>query len=84
MSNICKIRLFYMATGFSSLMVVFVLGGQGLIDESSVIFHIVMKWPWYQWSSKNKKMLLIFTTNIVQPIRFRFAGTSLDYGLAFN
>ncbi|CAH1379341.1 unnamed protein product, partial [Tenebrio molitor] len=45
------------------------------------IFDALGTCSWYIWNIKNRKTLLIFMANSLQPFRFYFAGFTVDYKL---
>ncbi|RZC32230.1 uncharacterized protein BDFB_012794, partial [Asbolus verrucosus] len=81
-SNILKIRLACMTTCILLIMYMFCKSGQALFDETSCIFDTLVNCPWYIWNAKNRKILLIFLINSLEPLKFSFAGITLDYRLA--
>ncbi|CAH1369782.1 unnamed protein product, partial [Tenebrio molitor] len=46
--------------------------GQSIQDETEKIFVALTEQKWYNWNSKNKKMLLIALCNSLEPVKIEF------------
>ncbi|RZB39627.1 hypothetical protein BDFB_006927, partial [Asbolus verrucosus] len=80
-SNILKIRLICAIVIVEFMGYMYCAAGQLLIDETGCIHTMLMGSPWYIWNIKNRKALLIFMNNCLEPIKFSFAGITLDHQL---
>lgn len=43
-----------------------------------------MTCPWYIWDIKNKRTLLVFMKNSLEPMKLSLAGITLDYHFALT
>ncbi|CAH1379344.1 unnamed protein product [Tenebrio molitor] len=84
MSAMLKIRIFSLLFCTMFLMAVFCKAGQDIVEETDRIFDALGTCSWYIWNIKNRKTLLIFMANSLQPFSFYFAGITVDYKLAVN
>ncbi|RZC39407.1 hypothetical protein BDFB_008878, partial [Asbolus verrucosus] len=86
MSSILKIRIFFFVCGNVLVLLIFCEAGQRLINElqTGLIFDTLMECPWYNWNTRNKRLLLTFMTNSAIPSTMSFAGISLDYRLTIS
>ncbi|RZC22680.1 hypothetical protein BDFB_011489, partial [Asbolus verrucosus] len=84
MSNVLKLRFCTAGCNFALVLIIFCEAGQSLVDETGRVFEVLGSSSWYIWNVKNRRILLNFMTNCVNPIKFSFAGISLDYRLAVS
>ncbi|XP_044260132.1 uncharacterized protein LOC123008309 isoform X2 [Tribolium madens] len=81
MTNILKIRIFMSSVSGVFIAVLLCWSGQQLIDVTSNIFYVLGGAPWYYWSLKNIKILLIFMTNCTKNESIVLTGICMDYQL---
>nr|APC94326.1 odorant receptor 25 [Pyrrhalta aenescens] len=54
------------------LVVMATVCGQGIIDESLTLRDALYECPWMYWNLKNRKILLIIMTNVMEPWEISF------------
>nr|XP_015840247.1 PREDICTED: uncharacterized protein LOC107399081 [Tribolium castaneum] len=83
-STILKIRL-VVVVGCTILSVyMFVEGSQRLCDESSQMFEMLAYSPWYLYNKNNRRILLTFMTNTLEPITITWGGIILNYNFGLT
>ncbi|EFA01399.1 odorant receptor 213 [Tribolium castaneum] len=80
-TTIGKIRMFMTAICMMGVAILLSWIGQQLIDVTSDIYFTLGGAPWYYWSQKNAKLLLMFLTNCTKNESVTLAGISLDFTL---
>ncbi|RZC42813.1 7tm 6 domain containing protein, partial [Asbolus verrucosus] len=80
-SNILKMRLICLISCAQIVSCIYCAAGQLLIHETGCIHMVLMNSPWYIWNIKNRKALLIFMSNCLEPIKFSLAGITLNHEL---
>ncbi|EEZ97723.1 odorant receptor 204 [Tribolium castaneum] len=76
-----KIRFLLLACTTGVIIYFFSEAGQSLYIE---VFDSLISCPWYSWNVKNRKVLLIFLTNSLQPMFFSLVGFTIDYRFALT
>ncbi|EFA09267.1 uncharacterized protein LOC107398578 [Tribolium castaneum] len=68
----------------ANVLVVFIFSqsGQSFSDETGRIFDTLVMCSWYNWDKRNKKVLLMFLANSLEPMSITIAGITLDYKFA--
>ncbi|CAH1379849.1 unnamed protein product, partial [Tenebrio molitor] len=84
MSNMLKIRIFTLLICNIFMITVFCKAGQDIFEETERIFDALGTCPWYIWNIRNRRTLLIFMANSIEPFSFYFVGITIDYRLAVN
>ncbi|RZC35926.1 7tm 6 domain containing protein, partial [Asbolus verrucosus] len=80
-SNILKVRLIFSILTAQLISFMYCAAGQLLIDGTEQVHMILMNCPWYIWNIKNRKALLIFMCNCLEPFKISLAGIALDHKL---
>nr|XP_015833778.1 PREDICTED: odorant receptor 43a-like [Tribolium castaneum] len=78
-SNLLKIRLVLVGICVAVVLYTYSEAGQLLSDDTSQVFDTLATCSWYEWDTKNRKMLLMFLLHSLKPIKFYWGGFALDY-----
>ncbi|EFA07457.1 uncharacterized protein LOC103313598 isoform X2 [Tribolium castaneum] len=81
---ILKVRLISVSVCTVLVVYMFSEAGQALSTETTGVFDLLMTCPWYVWNIKNRRILLIFMANSLEPMTFSLAGVTLDYRFALG
>ncbi|XP_057661215.1 odorant receptor 22c-like [Diorhabda carinulata] len=67
-----SLKIYLVIATLISIAVVICVCGQSISDESMKLRDILYESPWYNWNIKNRKILLLIITNIMQPWEISF------------
>ncbi|XP_044261746.1 uncharacterized protein LOC123009467 [Tribolium madens] len=77
--NLLKIRLLLGGMCGAVVLYTFCEAGQLLSHDMSQVFDILLTSSWYNWDSKNRKMLMMFLLHSLKAETFSWGGFTLDY-----
>ncbi|EEZ97784.1 odorant receptor 205 [Tribolium castaneum] len=80
---VLKIRFLSIACCCWFVIYLFSEAGQSLYEYTE-IFHSLISCRWYIWNVKNRRILLVFLANSLEPMTFSLAGITLNYRFALN
>ncbi|XP_044262226.1 odorant receptor 43a-like [Tribolium madens] len=78
-SNHLKARFLVAGIYGCVILYTFSEAGQHLVEITDKVFNTLIQCPWYNWNIKNRKTLMMFMLESLQPLQISWAGVTIDY-----